>query len=272
MPVEYHAQLPFLSGQLQILLPSDFSHNCLTRDPFPHSHPRFEAHYILCGQCTLVTDAQTLPCPSGHILILPPYLTHRIIPEASDTRTLSFLYTPDTESRFPPGCTLFPAAPQLIEDQFSGKQRLLQIQEELLARKPAYSEKIKGELTALLADLTRSMGAAGHTASIPADETRAEAIEAYLVKHRFDPNCSCDALARQLHLSPRQVQRLCMQYFHASFRTLLTTMRMEIAAHRLRTTKTPIHALAEDLGYASAVSFSAAYKRHFGYPPSRDRT
>ena len=114
MPVEYHAQLPFLSGQLQILLPSDFSHNCLTRDPFPHSHPRFEAHYILCGQCTLVTDAQTLPCPSGHILILPPYLTHRIIPEASDTRTLSFLYTPDTESRFPPGCTLFPAAPQLI--------------------------------------------------------------------------------------------------------------------------------------------------------------
>lgn len=85
------------------------------------------------------------------------------------------------------------------------------------------------------------------------------------------PDCSCEALARELGLFIRQVHRVCLQAFGQPFRQLLTGMRMQIAARRLHTTDTPIGTLAEALGYASTASFSAAYKRYFGKPPLADK-
>ena len=124
---------------------------------------------------------------------------------------------------------------------------------------------------ALLADLARRCGSQNNPAEPEQEENRAEIIEAYLAHHKFDPHCSCSALAKEMHLSTRQVHRLCLQYFNAPFRELLTDMRMEIAAHRLRTTDVPVSVLATQIGYASIESFSAAYKRHFGKAPSQER-
>ena len=268
MAVEFHAQLNFGSGRIKVSLPHDFFHNGLTTDPYSHSHPKYELQYIINGSCTFVLGKMEMHCPQGHFLLIPPHCIHRILPKGERVQTVSFLYSVQGGGQAAmPECHV----PMLIPDDFQGQQRLMQIRQELTGRKAAYAEKIQGELTALLAEVTRRCGVQGAGGQQEPEENRAEIIEDYLAKNRFDPNCSCGELARRMHLSTRQVHRLCLQYFNAPFRELLTDMRMEIAADRLRNTDIPISALAHQLGYASIESFSAAYKRHYGRAPSAER-
>lgn len=268
MAVEFYTQIHFGSGQIKVSLPHAFYDNCLTLDPYSHRHPKYELHYILSGNCTLRMGEKTMPCPQGHFLLIPPRCAHRILPDGGQVQTMSFLYsaTGEVSAAVPGG-----DSPLLIPDDFEGGERLLRIRAELTRREAAYTEKIQGELMALLADLVRRCGRQTRPTEQAAEEKRAEIIEEYLASHGLEAHCSCSDLARRMHLSTRQVHRLCIQYFNAPFRTLLTDMRLDIAAYRLRTTDVPVSELAAQLGYASIESFSAAYKRHFGRSPSQER-
>lgn len=270
MAVELSVQLLLADCKARVILPRDFYHNCATKDPYPHSHPKFELHYILRGGSTLVTAQASLPCDNGHFLLVPGHCVHRMIPRDPNTQTLSLLFSLETEisAAFAP---LLRTEPLIVRDTFGGEQRLLQIRQELTDRRAAFVEKIQGELTALMADLARATGERHTATKVTQEENRAEQIEAYLASHGLDPDCSCENLARELGLSTRQVHRVCLQAFGQPFRQLLAGMRMEIAAYRLQTTDAPIAALAEELGYASTASFSAAYKRHFGKAPTSER-
>jgi transcriptional regulator GlxA family with amidase domain len=48
----------------------------------------------------------------------------------------------------------------------------------------------------------------------------------------------------------------------------LTQVRLQLAAHELLTTARSIESVAEDAGYEAVSSFSRAFKRAFGKPPS----
>jgi len=264
MVKEFSTQLYFTAGQISVTLSRDFYHNCLTKDPFSHSHPSFELHYILQGTCCAEVDSVRIPCTQGSFLLLPPHCSHRLLPQEASVQTISISFHSEEGVFLATDVCLIP-------DTFGGEARLLRIREELTMSKPAYTEKVRGELTALLADIIRSAGEIGESAEV-AEEHRPERIQGYLMEHRFDPDCSCENLAKQMHLSTRQVQRLCLQYFGATFRELLTSMRMQTAAYRLHTTSISVGDLALQLGYASVSSFSAAYRRHFGKSPSQERS
>lgn len=263
MVKEFSTQLYFTAGQVSVTLSRDFYHNCLTKDPFFHSHPAFELHYILQGNCSAEIDSATVQCDQGNFLLLPPHCNHRLLPREASVQTISMLFHPQEG-------TFLTADVRVISDTFAGEARLLRIREELAMARPAYTEKVRGELMALLADIIRGAGEMEETLDF-AEENRPERIQSYLMEHRFDPDCSCEKLAKQMHLSTRQVQRLCLQAFGATFRTLLSSMRMQTAAYRLHTTDISVGELALQLGYASVSSFSAAYRRHFGKSPSQER-
>lgn len=260
--------LYFVTGMASVTLSRDFYHNCITKDPFPHTHPVFELHYIDRGSCSVETKTESELCNQGSFLLLPPRCIHRLLPLEEQVQTITLMFQlEDNYLRF---STLSNKAFWLFPDNFGGKDRLMYIRKELTLCRLMYREKIQGELTSLLADIFRVVGEFKTTPEDTRDN-RANQIQAYLTEHRFDPDCSCEHLAEKLFLSTRQVQRLCLQYYGATFRQLLTSMRMEIAAHRLRTTDVPICELAQQLGYSSAAYFSAAYKRHFGITPSLER-
>lgn len=270
MSVELSVLLQLAGCRVKVVLLQDFYHNCMTKNPFSHSHPKFELHYFLRGSAALCTSQTPIRCEKGQFLLVPGHCVHRILPLEPDTQTLSLLFSLEMEvgaAFMPLRCT----APLIICDTFGGEQRLLQIRQELTDRRPAFTEKIQGELTALLADLARATGKSHTDVKKTQEENRAEQIEAYFNSHGLEPECSCEHLAQKLGLSTRQVHRVCMQSFGQPFRKLLTGMRMEVAAYRLHTTDISIAALAEELGYSSAASFSAAYRRFFGTAPSRNR-
>ena len=147
----------------------------------------------------------------------------------------------------------------------------MRIRHELATGEAAYAEMIRGELLALLAAFARHCGSAVHVTDDSREDDRADAIGAYLANHRYDPSCSCVGLAHEMGLSTRQVHRLCMKYFDAPFRKLLSKVRMETAAYRLVTTDVSVRNLAVELVYASVESFSGAFKRRFGVAPTDRR-
>ncbi len=271
MAVEFHTQIRFPSGEVRVILDSDFFCNSLTKDPYPHSHPKYELHYILQGTCILMLDDAHINCPEGHFLLLPPHCIHRLVPMHESVQTASFLFSAiagyDGVPPIVSGCSY----PSLIADIFDGKERLMKIRKYLTEKGAAYCEKIQGEMTCLLAELCAAFGNGTYEQKPDPEENRAEHISAYLAMHRFDADCSCDALAKEMNLSTRQVHRLCVRYFNATFRDLLLKMRMETAAHRLRTTDVSVTQLASELGYSATASFSAAYKRYFGVAPTKER-
>jgi AraC-like DNA-binding protein len=48
----------------------------------------------------------------------------------------------------------------------------------------------------------------------------------------------------------------------------LARWRIQLAAHRLRNSDTPLVQIAEEVGYESEAAFNRAFKRHFGIPPA----
>ncbi|MDB6087150.1 MAG: AraC family transcriptional regulator [Gammaproteobacteria bacterium] len=48
----------------------------------------------------------------------------------------------------------------------------------------------------------------------------------------------------------------------------LTSLRLELARRKLRSTDLPLSQIAYEVGYRSDSAFSRAYRRHFGMPPS----
>jgi AraC-like DNA-binding protein len=48
----------------------------------------------------------------------------------------------------------------------------------------------------------------------------------------------------------------------------LARWRLQVAAHQLRSTDTPLARIAEQVGYESEAAFNRAFKRSFGVPPA----
>lgn len=270
--IELNAALQFSDCCIKVTLLSDLFHNCLTPIPHYHCHPKYELHYIANGKCMLKGNGKTLECPEHAFVIIPPQYLHAIHPVGSQTITYTFPFSLEPgDSKNPIAQAMRFDEPQVIPDLWEGGHRLNCIRDELAARRPAYDAKIQGELMILLADITRALSSNAVSMPIQPDENRAEQIEAFLMEHCRLPDCTCQTLADKLHLSTRQVQRLCQKYFHASFHELHNQVRMDMAAHLLKTTDISVNALAAQLGYASVASFSAAYKRKFKHAPTKSR-
>ncbi|GAA3413127.1 helix-turn-helix domain-containing protein [Paenibacillus hodogayensis] len=274
--VELNLSLRVAKCTLKVTLAHDFTENSFTLEPYFHSHPKFEIHAIAAGQCSFVFDSGAYPCSAGTIVVIPPHVRHKALSlKNTEVHTFSFTFSMEPAGNGPQGSldsTFLPlTAPVLVDDDFGGISRLMAIRSELIERGIGYYEKICGELLCLMSDIARSIGHESRPA-LPSEENWVERIEAHVASRYAASQGGCQALADSLHLSARQLRRICAKDFNKPLRKLMLHTRMEIAAHRLKHTRIPMGLLAEQLGYSSLSSFSSAYKRHFGHSPSRDRT
>jgi two-component system response regulator YesN len=80
---------------------------------------------------------------------------------------------------------------------------------------------------------------------------------------------SVDDVARRIATSRRQLQRVFCEVAGTTFREYLAQVRLERAAELAREhPRRPLQDIARQVGYRSASSFSAAFRRHHGVPPS----
>jgi AraC family transcriptional regulator, glycine betaine-responsive activator len=83
---------------------------------------------------------------------------------------------------------------------------------------------------------------------------------------------SCVALAKEVSISVRQLERLFMRSLAMSPTRYYLGLRLEHARRLLRQTNMPVISVALACGFVSASHFSKSYHAHFGCAPSGDRT
>lgn len=79
---------------------------------------------------------------------------------------------------------------------------------------------------------------------------------------------SMPTLARLACMSEEHLRRLCHRYYQHSPMNHLAHLRMQRAATMLRSSPAKVDDIARTVGYASMYSFSVAFRRWSGLPPS----
>ena len=85
-----------------------------------------------------------------------------------------------------------------------------------------------------------------------------------------DGNVTETAVAKMLHLSPRQLNRKLSEE-DTNFRTLLVECRRELAEQYINDSSLSLTEISYLLGFSEASSFSRAYRRWTGKSPTQAR-
>lgn len=91
------------------------------------------------------------------------------------------------------------------------------------------------------------------------------------VREDFGAEWTLGRMARCVGLSEESLRRLCQQHLGHSPMAQCTRLRMQAAADILRHSNAKLESLAARFGYADAFSFSTAFRRVWGVPPSHYR-
>ena len=92
-----------------------------------------------------------------------------------------------------------------------------------------------------------------------------------LMEQTIETPLACDALARHVQISVRQLERLFAKYLGQSPTRYYVALRLQRARVLLQQTSEPILGIALAAGFVSASHFSKSYHEHFGRTPSAER-
>lgn len=91
----------------------------------------------------------------------------------------------------------------------------------------------------------------------------------YLESHAFDSDLNIDTVSREGFMSASGMQRSFHKYYGMSPKAYLTRLRMSRALSLLAENRLSVRAVAEACGFSDEKYFSRAFKKTYGYPPSR---
>ena len=96
-------------------------------------------------------------------------------------------------------------------------------------------------------------------------------IHVYTAKKLSDMAGSLEELAKRLRRSPRQTQRLLLEYYGKSYQQKKAEAKMSAAALLLADKSKNMASISEELGYSSPEHFSAAFRGYYGTTPREYR-
>ena len=242
-----------------------------------HAHGRgcYEIHYIRHGSGTVVIDGVPRRVGQNTLYTTGPSILHEQIPDPSDPMVESCIYLrvfPDFEKM---ERTSF-LTPFLEQALWMGQdtQQVLPlfdtIFQELEQKKPGYRPLLSALFQQLIVCIARNYLEPEAYQPVPengfedasGDSSLSLIVEeAFLYEYR---TITLERLARRIHLSPRQTERLIRQYYNSTFLKKRTEARIGAASVLLKTTELPVGEIAEMTGYSSSEHFSYAFKTYTG--------
>ena len=227
--------------------------------PFEIVRTRLQGSYFLAclaGEGLLLVDGRWKRCAPGNAFLLPPDTLHAF--------------------RTPPGGSW--EFCWVRYDRVSSPKPLA------TAHAPAFSRYDGEPLRHAILGLHEEAAAAALPATM---EAWAQLIQSYVLRfaqpRTMDPRIarlwdrvaedlargwSSREMARQLHLSEKQLQRLCVRELGRTPHQQLIWLRMRRAAELLTTTARKIDSIATEVGYENPFVFSTTFKRCMGWSPS----
>jgi AraC-like DNA-binding protein len=89
-----------------------------------------------------------------------------------------------------------------------------------------------------------------------------------LLHSRVTRDWTVDDLGREVGLSRSALADRFTRLIGEPPIRYLARWRLQVAAHQLRSSDTPLARIAEQVGYESESAFNRAFKRNFGMPPA----
>lgn len=88
------------------------------------------------------------------------------------------------------------------------------------------------------------------------------------VNERLGEPWDIERMARYAHMSREHLRRLCLRHYGGSPRQRLTVLRLRRSCELLLLTNATLFSIAASVGFSDPFSYSQAFKRVFGVPPS----
>jgi len=241
-----------------------------------HSHGNgcYEIHYIPFGVGKLKTSSKYYDILPNTLFVTGPHVDHAQTPILSDPMQEYCVYFKIRRSSHPqkpsPVLDAFLSTPFWIGKDTQGIHGLLrQLFDELKNRYTGYQNQAELLLSQLLIYMVRNYEQHQVSQAVlpqnSAIDTKSVIIEEYFL-YEYS-SLSLNTLAGRLNLSPRQTQRLLMEFYGKSFQEKKAEAKMSAAAILLSDPARSITSIAEDLGYSSAEHFSSAFRRYYHMSP-----
>lgn len=258
-----------------------------------HNHAVYELHRILSGSGTLLINDKELPVEAGHVYLIGPTVYHSIKPHAGTPLTHSSIrFTYEAVAK--PDVWFPVTEAEAIKKAFSAVEHhrlpdetggsivarfLGEILEEVRAPHLGAYVNIQGLFAQLIVQLVRSLLAEsshGHEAphELPSklkDEMRSRIIDRFFSRY-FRTSPTLEALASELNLSVKQVNRLLLERYRTTFKQKLLDTRVEEAKSLLRASDMSIQRIAEEVGYTSSDNLCRVFIKKVGMTPTEFRS
>ena len=245
-----------------------------------HRHPFWELHCLFSGTLTLAAGPHTYRAKAGDLILIPPATYHYMASTSPDfdgmclpfsltrskstpltavDRQLLDTFQPNAAILvFPAGTELAKALNQLRQAAFSDETHYL------------YIERLRHLCPLVLLELLRQLDL-GQRPTLSSQSALPYSViidEFFALYHK---NGTRSMLAEKLHISTRQLNRILQKNYGMTFHEKRQEIRLKNAVELLQATTTPIHSIAEQLGFSSPSSFSAFILSATGNTPSQIR-
>lgn len=248
-----------------------------------HQHAHLELQYILAGEGAFITSDQTIPFVPGQLIMIPPETGHRLVSDDPRLQRLIMtlhLFHPGTSARSEEVQRFFASfhalSPTLltVKPDSALKHTLDDLHRFVRTKMPDPLEmdRLRAYCTLMLLALHHEMpdNTAQYAPRRPHSQ-QAVYIEDFLRENFASKNLAA-SLARQLHVSPRQLSRIVRASCGMTLREKLNAIRLDYALNQLITTDTPVARIAQLLGYGSTTAFGSFIKSQTGLTPSQIRS
>ena len=277
----------FSIGDISLLFSNLYTASISNREPslrpfIFHSHNHMEFQYILSGEGRLVYEGGNTPFRPGTLLVIPPGVSHRSEADTALVRMTMCMQV------FAPGgrelsdtwdlyTALHPSAPVILDPpRGSALEKCLTTLQELIpTRKPDVyaTEQLRAHSMLFLLALRPYLPDSGQqdlSASPLSCSAQMVTIDNFF-HNRYCTSPPASALARLLHISPRQLNRILKNLYGMNYREKLNATRLKCAMDQLTNTDMPVANISSLLGYGSTTAFGSFIKAQTGMTPSQIR-
>lgn len=249
-----------------------------------HSNSSYELHLIVSGQGILRLANQEYEIKQGMLYLTGPGIPHEQIPSLSNpTVELGLYYTVSAPSKKHAKhldaqendwiTTLVKKHFWIGESPQEISHLMNRIYEEVSLHNTGYQEILPFLTGCLLIQLSRLYNSEKINtlnAYIPkAEDEKYLQIERYFLNNAN--TVTLTALAKEVNLSIRQLQRLIKNHYGTTFKKMQTDYKLQLACRLLKETEETVSFIAEATGFSSADYFGYCFKQKFGITPLKYR-
>ncbi len=216
----------------------------------PHIRDHYLFHYITSGKGTFCIDGKAYQLSRGQMFLIQP--GRRVIYYADKENPWSYIWVG-------------------FDGEFAKwldklKENVFEIEEDVFQRIKScssYSDMREVFLASCIAEIICKI------LDNPQKSDVVSTVKAYINETSIAA-VSVSALAESFDLNPDYLSSIFKTHTGVSLRDYIVTKKMKIAKNYIND-GFDLSSTAQLVGYSDISTFSRAYKKHFGYPPSKEK-